>query len=128
MGEYQKFDTHKLPLILGTSREPNPEHDTLMPYLLKGVQDENGLDQDFIKEAIKRFDDDEMIPALFDDAMVQISNKLAGMSMDDDYKPYIQVRFSNLWKGQFYLRFGIGSIDLLKISSTDCKSRQTSLL
>lgn len=120
MGEYQNSDAHGLRLILGTSREPNPEHDTLMPYLLKGVQDENGLDQDFIKEAIKRFDEDDMIPALFDDAMVQISNKLAGMSMDDDYKPYIQVRFSNPCKDQCCLRFGIGSIDLLKISSTDC--------
>ncbi|KAG5750286.1 hypothetical protein H9Q69_006428 [Fusarium xylarioides] len=71
-------------------RSPNPKHDTLMPYLLKGVQDENGLCFNFIQEAIKRFDDDEAFPALFNDAMVQISNKLGTISMDQDYKPYIQ--------------------------------------
>ena len=74
------------------SREPNPSHDTLMPYILKGVQDESGLCLDFIREAVKRFEEDEAIPALFNDAMVQISSKLATMSMDDDYKPCIQVR------------------------------------
>lgn len=61
-----------------------------MPYLLKGVQDENGLCFNFIQEAIKRFDDDEAFPALFNDAMVQISSKLGTISMDQDYKPYIQ--------------------------------------
>ncbi|VZH90914.1 unnamed protein product [Fusarium fujikuroi] len=71
-------------------RSPNPKHDTLMPYLLKGVQDENGLCFNFIQEAIKRFDDDEAFPALFNDAMIQISNKLGTISMDQDYKPYIQ--------------------------------------
>ncbi|KAL7761092.1 hypothetical protein ACKLNR_007627 [Fusarium oxysporum f. sp. zingiberi] len=71
-------------------RSPNPKHDTLMPYLLKGVQDENGLCFNFIQEAIKRFDDDEAFPALFNDAMVQISSKLGTISMDQDYKPYIQ--------------------------------------
>lgn len=56
------------------------------------MSDENGLCFDFIREAIKRFDEDEAFPALFDDAMVQISAKLATMSMEEDYKPYIQVR------------------------------------
>jgi ubiquitin conjugation factor E4 B len=46
---------------------------------------------DFIREAVKRFDEDEAFPALFNDAMVAISAKLAGMSMDDDYKPCVQV-------------------------------------
>ncbi|KAF4470967.1 ubiquitin conjugation factor E4 B [Fusarium albosuccineum] len=71
-------------------REPNPKHDTLMPFLLKGVQDDGGLCFNFIQEAIKRFDDDEAFPNLFSDAMVQISTKLGTMSMDEDYKPYIQ--------------------------------------
>ncbi|CAM1510471.1 Fc.00g008060.m01.CDS01 [Cosmosporella sp. VM-42] len=77
-----------MPALYG--REPNPNHDTLMPYILKGVQDENGLCQDFIKEAIKKFEEDDAIPALFNDAMVQISGKLGTMTMDDDYKPFIQ--------------------------------------
>ncbi|KAF4977567.1 hypothetical protein FZEAL_5938 [Fusarium zealandicum] len=71
-------------------RDPNPKHDTLMPYLLKGVLDDGGLCFNFIQEAIKRFDDDEAFPGLFNDAMVQISSRLGTMSMDDDYKPYIQ--------------------------------------
>lgn len=64
-----------------------------MPYLLKGVQTEDGICFDFIREAIKRFDEDEAFPAIFDNAMVQISAKLGTMSMDDDYKPYLQVCF-----------------------------------
>ncbi|KAG5661063.1 hypothetical protein KAF25_002706 [Fusarium avenaceum] len=72
-------------------RQPNPKHDTLMPYLLKGVQDEGGICFNFIQEAIKRFDDDDAIPALFNDAMVQISSRLGTISMDQDYKPYVQV-------------------------------------
>ncbi|KAH6885763.1 ubiquitin elongating factor core-domain-containing protein [Thelonectria olida] len=71
-------------------REPNPKHDTIVPYLLKGVQTDEGLCFDFIREAIKRFDEDEAIPGIFNNAMVQISTELGKMSMDDDYKPYIQ--------------------------------------
>lgn len=76
-------------------RDPDPRHDTLVPYLLKGVLDDNGLCFNFIQEAIKRFDDDDAIPALFNDAMVQISSKLGTLSMNDDYKPYVQVRLMN---------------------------------
>jgi ubiquitin conjugation factor E4 B len=73
------------------SREPNPDHDTIAPYLLRPVTDENGICFDFIREAIKRFDDDETFPAVFDDAMIMISDRLAGMTMEDDYKPHVQV-------------------------------------
>jgi ubiquitin conjugation factor E4 B len=73
-------------------RSPNPKHDTIVPYLLRGPTDENGLCFDFIQEAIKRFDDDEGFPAIFNDAMVQISNQLAQMSMGDNYKPHVQVQ------------------------------------
>lgn len=51
---------------------------------------------EFYKEAIKRFDDDESIPALFDDTMVNISTKLSTLSMGDEYKSYVQVRFLSL--------------------------------
>lgn len=46
---------------------------------------------DFIKEAIKRFDDDEAFPAIFNDAMVKLSTQLSALSMSDEYKPYVQV-------------------------------------
>ncbi|UKZ81935.1 hypothetical protein TrVFT333_009713 [Trichoderma virens FT-333] len=79
-----------MPVLYG--REPNPEHDTIAPYLLRGPIDEGGICFDFIKEAIKRFDDDETFPAIFNDAMVKISTQLSGMSMGDEYKPHIQRR------------------------------------
>lgn len=58
---------------------------------MKGPLHEDGLDLEFYKEAIKRFEDDESIPALFDTSMVEISTKLGTISMEDDYKPYMQV-------------------------------------
>ncbi|POR34568.1 Ubiquitin conjugation factor E4 [Tolypocladium paradoxum] len=77
-----------MPALYG--REANADHDTLAPFLLRGISDEGGLDFDFIREAIKRFDDDEAVPALFNDAMVNISNRLSTLSLGDDYKPYVQ--------------------------------------
>lgn len=77
--------------LTSNRRASNPEHDTLAPYLLKGVVDENGLDFDFIQEAIKRFEDDDAFPAVFNDAMIQLSGQLNQLSMGDDYKPYVQV-------------------------------------
>ncbi|EGX88923.1 ubiquitin conjugation factor E4 [Cordyceps militaris CM01] len=71
-------------------RSANPEHDTIAPQLLRGPNDENGLCFDFIQEAIKRFDEDEEFPAIFDNAMVRISRQLARMSMGDNYKPHVQ--------------------------------------
>lgn len=71
-------------------REPNAEHDTLAPHLLRGITDDAGLDLDFIREAISRFGDDEAIPALFNSAMVDISGRLSKLSLGDDYKPHVQ--------------------------------------
>lgn len=78
-------------LMVLLRREPNPKHDTLVPFLLRGIQSEDGLCLEFIKEAVKRFDEDEAFPGIFTDAMVKISTKLSTMSMNDDYKPYVQV-------------------------------------
>lgn len=72
------------------SRE-NAQPDSLVPHLLRGVQDEHGLDMDFIGEAIKHFDEDEAYPELFTNAMVEISSRLSRIEMDEDYKPYIAV-------------------------------------
>ncbi|KAK3320636.1 ubiquitin elongating factor core-domain-containing protein [Cercophora scortea] len=71
------------------SREPNLQHDTLVPYLLRDVDNEAGLCMDFFTEALARLDDDDSIAPLFTKAMVDISNKLATMTMNDDYKPYV---------------------------------------
>ncbi|CAK7232485.1 Ubiquitin conjugation factor E4 [Sporothrix bragantina] len=75
-------------------RDANPHHDTLMPYLLRGVRpdDAHSLDMDFLTEAVARFDDDEdqLLQGVFAKSMVDISAKLATMSMDDGYTPYIE--------------------------------------
>jgi ubiquitin conjugation factor E4 B len=78
-----------LPELYG--RENNPDIESLVPYVLRGVFDENGLDLDFYKEAIAKFDDDDALPELFNDTMIRLSSKLSKMSMEDDYKPYVQV-------------------------------------
>ena len=73
------------------SRESNPQHDTLVPYLLREVENEQGLCMDFLGEAVSRIEDDDTIAPLFTRAMVEISNKLSIMSMNDDYKPCVNV-------------------------------------
>jgi len=77
-----------------TRRDPNPDHDTLVPYLLRGLDSDEGICLDFIKEAISRFgeDDEEQYQAIFTNAMVQLSSSLSKISMNDDYKPYMDVR------------------------------------
>ncbi|KAG6276616.1 hypothetical protein E4U47_008181 [Claviceps purpurea] len=77
-----------MPALYG--RDPNPRHDSLAPYLLKGTQDDSGLCFDFIREAVKRLDEDEAFPALFNEAMVRLSKQLSNLSLGDDYKPYVQ--------------------------------------
>lgn len=62
-----------------------------MPYLLRDIENENGICVDFFSEAISRFDDDDSIEPLFTKAMVQISEKLSTMTMNDDYKPFVNV-------------------------------------
>jgi hypothetical protein len=49
------------------------------------------LDLDFISEAVTRMPEDDTVAPLFTTAMVDISQKLSTMSMNDDYKPYVNV-------------------------------------
>jgi ubiquitin conjugation factor E4 B len=62
-----------------------------VPYLLREVESENGLCMDFFVEAVARLDDDDTIAPLFTKAMVEISSRLANMTMNDDYKPCVNV-------------------------------------
>lgn len=71
------------------NREPNLEHDTLVPYLLRHHDNEDGVCLEFFEEAATRMKDDETVGPIFTEAMVQLSNKLATMSMDGDYRPYV---------------------------------------
>lgn len=76
------------------SREPNPKHDTLVPYILEGVAKEDGLDIEFYNEAMTRIEDDDSIVPLFTKAMVEISTALSTKNMNGDYQPHVQVSFS----------------------------------
>lgn len=75
-------------------REPNDAHDSIVPGLLLGVSspNPNSIDMDFLTDAVSRFDDDEegLFQGVFVKAMVQISNKLSTMSMNDQYLPYVE--------------------------------------
>ncbi|KAI0901137.1 ubiquitin conjugation factor E4 [Annulohypoxylon nitens] len=71
------------------SREPNPAHDTLVPYLLRHHDNEDGICMDFFLAATARIPEDETVATIFTDAMVTMSTKLSTMTMNDDYKPYV---------------------------------------
>lgn len=79
-------------LIAPCSRDPDPNHDSLVPYLLRHHDNEDGVCLDFFTEAVSRIGDDETIAPIFTEAMVIISSRVAKMTMNDDYKPYINVR------------------------------------
>ncbi|KAI2632709.1 ubiquitin conjugation factor E4 [Hypomontagnella submonticulosa] len=70
-------------------RDPNPSHDSLVPYLLRHHDNEDGICLDFFNEAVSRIPEDDTVAAVFVDAMVAMSRKVATMTMNDDYKPYI---------------------------------------
>ncbi|RWA09136.1 hypothetical protein EKO27_g5965 [Xylaria grammica] len=70
-------------------RDPNPNHDSLVPYLLRNHDNEDGVCLDFFTEAVSRMSDDDTIAPIFTEAIVTMSGQLAKMTMNDDYKPYI---------------------------------------
>lgn len=82
-------------LTFVNSREPNPKHDSLVPYLLRDIEHESGICLEFIQEAVARISDDDSVVELFVKAMVDISTQLSTMSMNDDYRSHVNVSFSD---------------------------------
>lgn len=72
-------------------REENPRHDTLVPYLLRGMDSETGICLDFLAELVSRFDEDESCAEILVEAMAGISRKVATLTMGDDYRPCMSV-------------------------------------
>ena len=99
------------------SREPNPLHDTLVPYLLREVETDNGLCMDFFGESVARLEEDDTIVPLFTKAMADISSKLATMSMNDDYKACVNVSW-RLDRGDLLLLTLPGPLDILEVSAS----------
>lgn len=84
-----------------------------MPYLLRDIDHESGICLEFIQEAVARFPEDDSIVELFVKAMVDISTQLSTMSMNDDYRPHVNVSHSSL----------IHYLTPLRIKSSDLASR-----
>lgn len=65
-----------------------------MPNLLRGMRPDDplSLDMDFLTDMVARFEDDEdgALQGVFTKSMVDISAKLATLTMDDEYPKYIE--------------------------------------
>ena len=60
----------------------------LADHLLADDDEDRGIDQDFLTEAVSRFDEDETIKLAFVGAVEELSRRLARMTMDSDYRRY----------------------------------------
>lgn len=76
-------------MIIG--RVESSDQSPLKPFLLLDPEEDKGIDLEFINEAVKRFDEDENIKPAFITAVEGLSQELAELNMNDDYKPYIMV-------------------------------------
>jgi ubiquitin conjugation factor E4 B len=65
--------------------------DSLTPYLILDPEDEKGICFDFLTEAVARFDEDETVKPMLTRAVAGLSYQLSNITMNDDYKPYVQV-------------------------------------
>ena len=84
------FDRVRVLILVNFSRH-EPSESPLKPFLLLGPDQDKGVDADFLNEAVKRFDEDENIKPAFISAVESMSQELAEMNIDDDYKPYMTV-------------------------------------
>ncbi|XXG97398.1 hypothetical protein Hte_003699 [Hypoxylon texense] len=75
-------------------RDPNPDHDALVPYLLRNHDNEDGICYDFFSEAVSRIPEDDSIASIFTEAMVTMSKQLSKTDMNGDYKPYMNCLIS----------------------------------
>lgn len=78
-------------LTLLLSSVESPEQSQLKYHLLLEPEHEKGIDPEFISETVKRFDEDESIKPAFITAAEVMSQELASMNINDDYKPYMTV-------------------------------------
>ncbi|KAK5094706.1 Ubiquitin conjugation factor E4 [Exophiala xenobiotica] len=60
-------------------------------HMLMDPEDEGGVDHDFIIEATTRWEDDDSIAAAFVAAVEELSRRLAGITMDGEYRPYVGI-------------------------------------
>lgn len=58
------------------------------------MDNELSIDLEFLQEAVARFSEDDSIADVFVKAMVDISSKLGKLTMNDNYKPHVNVSSS----------------------------------
>ena len=64
----------------------------LVPHLLEDPEDEQGIDRDFLLEAIARFQEDDVVQPVqlaIVEAVNDLSRSLSAMTMNDNYKPHV---------------------------------------
>lgn len=80
-----------LKLSNGRSREKNHATDSFAPYLLLEADEERCIDFNFLEKLKERsLEDDDVLPVLVDTAS-RLSSELSRMSMNDNFKPYVNV-------------------------------------
>jgi len=82
-------------------REEGSFKDSLVSYFLAAPEDDKGICPDFLTEAVSRWDEDDTVKLMFTKTAAQLSSQLSRMTMNDDYKPYVQAlknltRFSQI--------------------------------
>jgi ubiquitin conjugation factor E4 B len=82
------------------SRDPNPATDSLTPYFLFDGGEEKGICLDFLQEAVARFEDDDTVKPMITKAVKGLSLQLSNLTMNDNYKPYINVGQNILSRSQ----------------------------
>ena len=81
-----------MPEIYGVD---SSENNILVEHLLLDSDSDSGICHDFLSEAVSRFHEDDNIKEKLVESMVILSQRLARISMNDDYKPYVSVNQSS---------------------------------
>ncbi|OAL70661.1 hypothetical protein A7D00_4989 [Trichophyton violaceum] len=75
-----------MPEMFGVESPPSAP---LKPHLLLDPDDDQGLNQEFVLEALKRIEEDDSILPTFVTAVEEMSHDLSMITLDDDYHPYM---------------------------------------
>src|SRR4051794_37493318 len=86
--------------LMDYSRIPNAATDSLTPYLLFEGGEEMGICPDFLTELVSRFEEDESVKPMITRAVSGISLQLSNMTMNDNYKPHVNVSTGNVFSWQ----------------------------
>ncbi|KAK4917482.1 Ubiquitin conjugation factor E4, partial [Elasticomyces elasticus] len=58
-------------------------------HMLQDPEDDAGVCHEFLTEAVSKWDEDDTIGTAFVGAVEELSRRLAGITMDGDYRPYL---------------------------------------